>query len=466
MKPLNRPMFRYGGPIKEGVMSGIREPKKDGGMLLVGQHPNRFKDAGGREKHVAPIVAGVGMGLARLAPLAMRAGPAALRYGRKGVQAVRNFFAKPTQVQGPVGSGVMTPGKFTPQKGVRIPSSGTYSGVKFTPGSRVASPAGPAMGEKLVPTPIGRYLEGTMTGKLGMNLYKGATSAKAAGLTQKAGKFLWATAKDPISIAATTFYFWPDGTPKSDKEIEMQGPPPPGGLGKLLEDTDNKGAAGSGVELSPKEKRAAQIEKYRDIMDIKGMNKDAAYDSLIAASQAVNQAGGDLKGAIKDGSLINQIIQSTSKAFDKPKKTKDAIDTLILKGEIEKDVKASDPSTQLDAEYKRAKIAESKKSLNPSYNTLKATYAKANVKGQSGIDGAAQEFSQNNNQVFRGNIISKADFKETLKDIKEKSGNVDEITVIANWTNEAVKGKNVPDGNYTVGDRIVTIQDSIVVAVE
>ncbi len=34
-------------------------------------------------------------------------------------------------------------------------------------------------------------------------------------------------------------------------------------------------------------------------MDIKGMNKDAAYNSLIAASQAVNQAGGDLKGDIK-----------------------------------------------------------------------------------------------------------------------------------------------------------------------
>ena len=28
MKTLNRPMFRYGGPIKEGVMHGIREPKK------------------------------------------------------------------------------------------------------------------------------------------------------------------------------------------------------------------------------------------------------------------------------------------------------------------------------------------------------------------------------------------------------------------------------------------------------
>jgi hypothetical protein len=27
MKTLNRPMFRYGGPIKEGIMDGMREPK-------------------------------------------------------------------------------------------------------------------------------------------------------------------------------------------------------------------------------------------------------------------------------------------------------------------------------------------------------------------------------------------------------------------------------------------------------
>ena len=28
MKILNRPMFRYGGPIKEGIMDGIKEPKR------------------------------------------------------------------------------------------------------------------------------------------------------------------------------------------------------------------------------------------------------------------------------------------------------------------------------------------------------------------------------------------------------------------------------------------------------
>ena len=33
MKPLNRPMFKMGGPVKEGIMDGIREPKADGGTI-------------------------------------------------------------------------------------------------------------------------------------------------------------------------------------------------------------------------------------------------------------------------------------------------------------------------------------------------------------------------------------------------------------------------------------------------
>ena len=34
MRILNRPMFRYGGPIKEGVMHGMR----DGGRTIAGGH--------------------------------------------------------------------------------------------------------------------------------------------------------------------------------------------------------------------------------------------------------------------------------------------------------------------------------------------------------------------------------------------------------------------------------------------
>ena len=32
MKPLNRPMFRYGGPIKEGIMTGMKDNME---LLLV-----------------------------------------------------------------------------------------------------------------------------------------------------------------------------------------------------------------------------------------------------------------------------------------------------------------------------------------------------------------------------------------------------------------------------------------------
>ena len=57
MRTLTRPMFNMGGPIKQGVMNGIREPKKHGGkMLLVGQHPKEFQDKSGREKHFLPVL--------------------------------------------------------------------------------------------------------------------------------------------------------------------------------------------------------------------------------------------------------------------------------------------------------------------------------------------------------------------------------------------------------------------------
>ena len=44
MKVLNRPMFRYGGPIKEGIMSGIKEPRQ------------RYQDAGSVFKNVQSVL--------------------------------------------------------------------------------------------------------------------------------------------------------------------------------------------------------------------------------------------------------------------------------------------------------------------------------------------------------------------------------------------------------------------------
>tara|TARA_R100001443_G_scaffold89463_1_gene95964 strand:- start:88 stop:648 length:561 start_codon:yes stop_codon:yes gene_type:complete len=74
-------------------------------------------------------------------------------------------------------------------------------------------------------------------------------------------------------------------------------------------------------------------------MDIKGMNKQAAYKSLIDASKLIQESG-DFKGDIKSGKLINQLIQATSKRFDKPVETSKAVDTLILQNELKKDLES------------------------------------------------------------------------------------------------------------------------------
>jgi len=200
---------------------------------------------------------------------------------------------------------------------------------------------------------------------------------------------------------------------------------------------------------SEKELRAEQIAKYRDIVDIKGMSKNAAYDSLIAASQAISGEG-DFKGSLKDGSLINKIIQSTSKAYDKPAKTKDAIDTLILKGEIEKDMN-KDKNAIMDA-YRMKQIALADKQLSGGgFSENKGVLAKT-MSGQTLFDTAAAKSSPN----FMGNLMTKTDLTDLMTEAKKK-GDIVERDIIINTTEELIKGKGVPNGDYTVGDVLVTI---------
>jgi len=203
--------------------------------------------------------------------------------------------------------------------------------------------------------------------------------------------------------------------------------------------------------------RQDRIQKYRDIMDIKGMNKQAAYDSLIAASAAVNEAGGDLKGAIKDGSLINRIIQSTSKAFDKPAKTKDAIDTLILKGEIEADIAAGKPSTYLKAAQDMVatgaakNITEAMKTLTKSENSMSTTLAAVLAKGQRLDDklvGVA--YREETGKIPTGSV-KLSEVNEWKEDNKGKTE--------VDYVKEIMKISELAPGDYVIGERVVTVDE-------
>ena len=333
MKPLNRPMFRYGGPIKEGVMSGIREPKKNGGPMNEPQAINTVgsplapQGSDGRQQYALPL----------LAPIAMAAGRALARpFGKFVAKRIPQFFAGPNKQYG-TGKKIFEAG--FKKKAPTVVFEPNKFGLAFKNDPLAKTVMGGT-------TMVGRGIKKAGKGIYAAGKYATTTPSGIALTGATSGPFIYNALKaDPAKDTDG------DGISEINKKKRQIGMPEnlTLGGGQNIPNIDPQLSTKSAEEL-----KKERIQKYRDIMDIKGMNKDAAYKSLISASQLINQSG-DFKGDIKSGKLINQIIQATSKNFDKPKATKDAIDTLILKGEIEKDLNKE--KNALDNEYKRSSIA-------------------------------------------------------------------------------------------------------------
>jgi len=324
MRPLNRPMFRYGGPIKEGVMHGIREPKRNGGSMnrqaaLVG-NPN-FPMQNGRALHSEAATRAALEKIKQAAVSTVKNPIKSLNPAKKIgmvknaglalLNPLKNFYRRQ------VGKLDM-PGKFVPKGGALGPG---YAGVGQT-GSLLQRAK--YFASKNPKTTVG-----------GLYLGSGPAYDIASGSVGP----LKTVGRQIMDLAVPDFIYDQDAADaEKAAAIELAKKQERDALRKLNSGPDEI-ITETIEEKTPEQLRKDRIEKYRDIVDIKGMNKDAAYNSLIAASQAISGEG-NFKGSLKDGSLINKIIQSTSKAYDKPKATKDAIDTLILKGEIEADIAA------------------------------------------------------------------------------------------------------------------------------
>jgi len=420
MRTLNRPMFRYGGPIKEGVMSGIREPKKNGGLSkqfntgLVGDE--RYPKTDGRSHHVAFIPA---MGMA-----ALRFLPAAYR----GFKAARAYA--------PLSQKLGTTGRlkniFVPKGGLKITGGKAGEGAGFRVGSFLRQ--NPVTTASLLPqASVGAY----KAGKAGVEAVPGIAKSYIDAL-----------------VPGESIFREKDGKPKTDASSvsNINKTKRAIGMPENLTLRESKYEQDPPLpEKSIEELRKDRVQRYRDIMDIKGMNKNAAYNSLIAASQLINQEG-DFKGSIKDGSLINKIIGATSKAFDKPSQTKDAIDTLILKGEIEKDVKASDPAAKLAAELtdKRIKLAEKQLAGDSLEDTVNAIFAKTGAfPSGSGLASVART---------KGIDVKDVAKTEDINNFLKANPGKNEIDFMESQVQITIeKGQPITPGAYVVKDRIIVI---------
>jgi len=353
MKTLNRPMFRYGGPIKEGIMDGM----KSGGLAnnegprraaLVG-NPVYPKGPDGRTGHFIPAIIGGITAAARAAPLVYR-----------GFKAARTFAPGNLGFMGRAKDMLLGSGRFrkteVPFANVNKQTGKVVEG--FKPGKDLS-----VLQALKDPQRLGAAIREYPF--LTLSTPSLATSAVTGG-----GPIAIDAAKGIANFLVPGERFDPfkpkqPKVPEGDKTGLKRGTKEEGKT-KVVPTPDVSGT-GEGTKQEINEDRIqATKDRYYKLMGIDKMNKDAAYNSLIDASKIIQQEGGDLKGAIKSGSLQSQLIGAISKNLDKSSDLKKQIDAAVLKGEIEKDIKANDPSAAVDLAYKRAATAKIQKDLKGS----------------------------------------------------------------------------------------------------
>ena len=404
MRPLNRPMFRYGGPIKEGIMQGMQ----DGGLAnnegprraaLVGNPIyDQTKGPDGRTKHIVPFILG-GLNALRVAA------PAAIR----GFKAARAFGA--------------TPGKL-----------GFFGRAKDL--ARINKPITPTMASR--PEQIGFQI-GSFAKQnpiLTLSSPSLATSAVTGG-----GPLALEAAKGVANFLVPGERFDPfrDKMPEKKEGDTTE-------LKRVNEIGTGEGTTGGSVVDDPNKKKeidedriAKTKKRYYELMGIDKMNKRAAYDSLIDASKIVTEEGGDLKSSIKSGTLQNRIINAISKNLDKSVDLKKQIDAAILKGEIQKDIASAD---SIDRDLKKARI----KALDRAEKQAGASGQIAAVVAKDGTISGSQTAA-----ILRADDIK---YDGVLQDklfnnFKKDNPAADEIDFMI------AKGAGLDDGRYVIGARLV-----------
>jgi len=205
----------------------------------------------------------------------------------------------------------------------------------------------------------------------------------------------------------------------------------------------------------------ANRERYYKILGIDKMKKDSIYDSLIDASKIVTEEGGDLKGAIKSGTLQTRLIDAISKNLDKSADIKRQIDSAIVKAEIEKDINKDKNALDKLVKEKQLKVLD--KQL--AGGDLKDTLAEL---GKQGIVPEGPELAsyalRNDIDIPKGHVLNTKDVNTFLKDNPT-------LTVVDYLNNENTKlqqaGKgNLDPGNYIVGKNILEVgEDGTVIDV-
>tara|TARA_Y100000592_G_scaffold39321_1_gene62406 strand:+ start:237 stop:1460 length:1224 start_codon:yes stop_codon:yes gene_type:complete len=398
MKPLSRPMFRNGGPIKEGIMTGMKDrPGYKKGSLIGG---------------IISKIPG---------------GQTLIDQGRGIIPRVFNKL-KPTPVPKFRQTGLDKP------IGFRGPMSERATRIPFMERAGMFTRQNPFFVGATLPFGV----------SAGLNVGKGIYDV-GPGIVKN-------VALQATDLAVPDFIFDQDKFLENKKIAE---------LNKNIKEKKKSTLKPKEkiTTTTPTIDRDAEIEanrkRYYKLMGIDKMKKGAAYDSLIDTSKIIQEEGGDLKGAIKSGNLQSRIINAISKNLDKSADLKKQIDAAILKGEITKDINKEKDFLTKELTRKKIELAD-KQLLGGSLNeTLTALETKqgivpegpalATIALEKGID------------IPSGHTFNTKEVNTFLKD--NPTLNVVDFVNDQNTKLQAAGKGSLDPGNYVVGKNIVVVGD-------
>jgi hypothetical protein len=403
MRPLNRPMFKMGGPVKEGVMDGIQEPRQN---YVVGG-----------------VAAGLGVGLRALASRL----PAFLR---------------------PAGAATRTVPKLGP------PTAGTPGGTQFSkgfPGPRLPGTAGTGPGTAEVPMsalekfrsipfvskdPLLMGLSGPAGTGIGGKILGGLKSTAKYSLTTPTGLIGTELIFSPVRKTVKAL-FGDDSEIEGDKKekAKLPGQDPKGSVNvdSKVEVNEQGGSAPSNQFNDDGTKKDTSVERLLKGI-VKRARTDAAADTAIKFGQQLRTG----EASIKDPSAV---LDVASAEFDKVSDIQKKVDLARIENELKKQQIAAQATATTE---KALEIERRKRGMITMGDLVRADKSGMGLT-HSGTLGIAREFADLTGKKYRGSIGNDDLLAQFEKNDRFKT---DELGVIT----EKLQGGD--DGLYILGTRV------------
>ncbi len=403
MRPLNRPMFKMGGPVKEGIMDGIREPEPRQNYFLGG------------------AAAALNVGLRALAPRL----PAFLRPAGAATRTVPKLgpptAGTGTRIQTVVpGQSVMVPGR-----------TGVGPGTAEVPlGLRETLRTIPAISRD----PLLMGLTGPVSTGIGGKILGGAKKAASYSLTTPTGLALTELTFAPVrKTAKALFGDEPEIEDQEGRKSVLPGQDPKPNVDTKVEVNEQGGSAPSNQFNDDGTRKDTSVERLLKGI-VKRAKADAAADTAIEFGRKLRTG----EASLKDPSSA---IDVASEQFSKPAELQQRVDLALIENELKKQQIAA----QAKATTERALEIERKKKELVTMGDLDRADKAGKGLTHVGTLGIAREYADLTGKKYRGSIGNDEKLAEFEKNERFK---IDELGII---TEQLANGD---DGLYILGTRV------------